>query len=264
MDPTSYIQITHKACSGCGLCVSDCPTHVLALQNEKAVVAGDGCLQCGHCFAICPTGAVAIQGGLGAATAQIEASHRLDADRLHAHMSMRRSIRQYKQAPVSRALLEQVVEAGRLTPSGSNAQNVRYIVVQDEIDSIEDAVLAQYRKLSKWIPLIRLFAALPGTGRYNFERGFLFHHAPAAILIVSESTVNAGLAAMSMELMAEALGLGTLYVGLFSGLANYNRALRKSLGLKRREKIVTCLAMGYSAVQYRRPAPKREARAIWR
>jgi len=100
--------------------------------------------------------------------------------------------------------------------------------------------------------------------KYKLERGFLFHNAPALLLVVSENSTNACLAAMSMELMAEALDLGTLYVGLFTRPANQNQALRQSLGLAENENIAICLAVGYPSVTYLRSAPKKPAQVVWR
>jgi nitroreductase len=67
---------------------------------------------------------------------------------------------------------------------------------------------------------------------------------------------------MNMELMAEALGLGALYVGLFTKPANMNRKLRKSLGLARKEKFAVCLTVGYTNVKYLRPTPRKKANIV--
>jgi nitroreductase len=102
-------------------------------------------------------------------------------------------------------------------------------------------------------------------------RGFLFHNAPACILIVTDSALggalgelNAGLAAMNMELMAEALELGTVHVGLFTRPANANAALREQLGIQQAESISVCLALGYPDVNYLRSVPRKAASVIWR
>ena len=81
---------------------------------------------------------------------------------------------------------------------------------------------------------------------------------------MSENSVNACLAAMSMDLMAEALGLGTLYIGLFTRPANQNEAVRRAFGLTEDENFVICLGVGYPAVTYLRSAPKKPADIVWR
>ena len=44
----------------------------------------------------------------------------------------RRSIRRFKQKPVSSEILKKLVNAGRLAPSGANLQPCEYIIIQDE------------------------------------------------------------------------------------------------------------------------------------
>jgi len=184
-----------------------------------------------------------------------ESSGTLDADMLKTHLKLRRSIRQYKHTPVEKEKLEKIIEAGRLTPSGSNLQNVRCIVIQNGIDTLEDEIIEQYKSSGGMFPI---------SSQYKLERGFLFHGAAALILTISENNTNACLAAMSMELMAEALGLGALYVGLFVRPANQNETMRRALGIAEEENIAICLAVGYPDVTYPRSAPKKPANVVWR
>jgi NAD-dependent dihydropyrimidine dehydrogenase PreA subunit len=46
-------------CDGCGLCVRACPSHALALEQGKAIVARpDACQYDGYCEMICPVQAI--------------------------------------------------------------------------------------------------------------------------------------------------------------------------------------------------------------
>jgi nitroreductase len=56
----------------------------------------------------------------------------------------RRSIRQFRPGKVSFQLLEQVVDAGRLAPTGSNTQPLEFVVVDDE------KLMSQVFDLLKW------------------------------------------------------------------------------------------------------------------
>ena len=103
----------------------------------------------------------------------------------------------------------------------------------------------------------------PAARRTDIDDNFFFKGAPAAILVLSRSQVNGALAAANMELTAEACGLGVLYSGFFAMAANRSRALRKQLGLRRGEKAVTALVLGYSGVNYRRTAQKEAAKVRW-
>ena len=254
--------IDSEKCIGCGQCVTTCQRRVLEIQNKKAVATGANCFYCGHCLAICPQNAVRASGCDDEIWELSNDTAFLDEVSLKKHIKFRRSIRQYKETPVEKEKIEKIIEAGRITPTASNAQNVRYIVIQNGIDAVEDAVLEQYNPSNA---TQEHAVSLPYTfGIDRLKRGFLFHKAPLVILNISPSEINACLAAMSMELMAESLGLGTVYVGLFTKPANKNKKLRESLGIKEDEIIAACLAIGYPKVQYRRTAPRAKANIVWR
>lgn len=52
-------RIDRKKCTGCGECVSRCPTGALALVEGKAeLVRPDLCTYCTACEDACPTGAI--------------------------------------------------------------------------------------------------------------------------------------------------------------------------------------------------------------
>ena len=257
--------INNEKCTGCGSCVASCQRRVLELQNNKAVPAGEHCFKCGHCLAICPVNAVKVN---GCDDEILEISGKqvfLDEKSLITHLKSRRSIRRYKNTPVEKEKIEKIIEAGRVTPTASNMQNVRYIVVQNEIEAIEDAVIAQYKLPAELPDPPGHFVPLPYTFKPDrLKRGFLFHNAPLVILAISPVEINGYLAAMNMELMAEALGLGTVYVALFTRPANLNEKLRESLGVAKEEMIAACLAIGYPNVKYLRTAPRKPANITWK
>ena len=257
MEMKTNVAIDTKKCIGCGLCIADCQRRDLVIQNSKSVPLNKNCFLCGHCLAICPENAITIHGFDDEIEQLPKDRAFLDSKSILTHLKSHRSVRNYLDKPVEKEKLEKIIEAGRLTPTGSNSQNVRYIVIQNGIDKIVDAVLAQYKNPVGF--------TVPSTfSPERFKRGFLFFNAPAIVLVISSNDTNACLAGRSMELMAEALGLGTVYVGLFTRPANLNKELRASLGVAEGENIAICLALGYSAVKYLRSVPRKKANVVWR
>ncbi|MEM2900286.1 MAG: 4Fe-4S binding protein [Thermoplasmata archaeon] len=54
-------KINGDSCSGCGACVDQCPTGVLALKDGIATVANPGdCSECGACVDACPSSAITL------------------------------------------------------------------------------------------------------------------------------------------------------------------------------------------------------------
>lgn len=265
MEQKIQVLIDSEKCAGCGSCVADCQRRVLEIQGGKAVVANSHCLKCGHCLAICPANAVTLAGYRDEIVTMPGHAVFLNEKDFMTHLKFRRSIRQYKDAPVEKEKLEKIIEAGRITPTASNMQNVRYIILQDDREAVEDEVLAMYKSHSDLSDALSARMKIPVSAVHErLKRGFLFHKAPAVILAISQSEINACLAAMNMELAAETLGLGAVYVGLFTRPANENKKLREWLGIADDESIAACLALGYPNVQYFRSAPRKEANVIWR
>jgi len=59
------VEFDRDICKGCGLCVSTCPVHMLAMDDQVInvkgyhpahVIAGreDDCIACARCFDMCP------------------------------------------------------------------------------------------------------------------------------------------------------------------------------------------------------------------
>ena len=91
----------------------------------------------------------------------------------------------------------------------------------------------------------------------------LFFKAPALIIVKSESPVNASLAASNMELMTNALGLGTYFSGFLQRASEVNPKINEFLGLKENESLVNCMVIGYPKVKYKRTVPRKEAKITW-
>lgn len=247
------IRIDSEKCIGCGMCRKDCPVNNIIVKNKKARIVAQNCIKCGHCVAVCPNAAVSMT-GFDEPPEEIGKTTVLDPDHLLNAVKTRRSIRQFRKQQVDPQIIAKIIEAGRLTPTGGNAQNVSFIVLKDEIDCFEKIAVKLFRRL---LPLMRLF--IPMAKRMTIDDHFFFKKASAAIVIVSRDEVNGALAAANMELMAEACGLGVLYSGFFSMAVNRCCSLRRKLGLKRGERAVMTLVIGYSNVTYRRTVQKEAA-----
>lgn len=247
------IELNSGACIGCGLCVKDCPASNLVVTNKKAVLKSQDCIKCGHCVAICPKAAVSMS-GFDQPPVELEGQPRVDSGQLLRALQARRSIRQFTEQPVAQEVIDTIIEAGRWTPTAKNAPSVSYLVLQREKDRAEALAVGFFRKI---LPLARL--VYPAAKGMTIDDAFFFKGAPLVIAIVSKDKVSGSLAASNMALMAESHGLGVLYSGFFSMAVNMSSPLRKALGLRRQDRVVTTLVLGYPAVTYRRTTQKDRA-----
>lgn len=253
MNQEHNVYIDAEKCLGCGVCQKDCPASNILMTNKKAKVIAQDCIKCGHCVAICPQAAVSIT-GFDNGPEEVENTTALEPQTLLSALKTRRSIRQFTREPVAPKVIAQIIEAGRLTPTGGNTQNVSFIVLKDAIHPLEKIAVKLFRRR---LPLLKLVS--PVARRTVIDDDFFFKKAPVAIMVLSPDKVNGALAAANMALMAEANGLGVLYSGFFSMAANQSLSLRRKLALKHGDKVVTTLVLGYAKVNYRRTAPKETA-----
>lgn len=264
MPDIGAIQFDRSLCIGCGLCVRDCVRSALhAAPGECPTLKAEDCFMCGHCIAICPKGAVTLDGEARSEILPYDsAAFDISPQRLFHTIKFRRSVRQFTADPLQPELIAQIIEAGRFMPTGSNKQNVSYIVLQKETARLESAALAeciaeghpggQHEWVSRYMPNTEL---KPGT---------FFWGANAVILVISSHAVSASVAAAGMELMAHTLGIGAFYCGLFMRAVVNSPALQAELGIKSPDKLVTCLCLGHPAVRYHRTVPRNPAAVTWR
>ena len=249
------IKINEEKCIGCSLCIKDCPNSYLYLENKKAHTNGTGCMECGHCYAICPQNAIRIE-SYDCEDEAVVPMTEIDSGTLLAAMKSRRSIRHFTAQTVEEEKLQKILEAGRYSPTGANAQNVSYTILGSKQRQAEEICVKLFRKGQK------LGSAFVGfLKRVEITDDFFFKGAPLVIVVSSKNKVNASLASAYMEIMAENLGLGVLYSGFFAVCAKLSGKLRKRICLPKGHKVVSCLIIGYPAVEYKRVVPRKDLQA---
>lgn len=247
------IEVNKDTCIGCGLCKNDCPVNNIVIENKKSVIKNQDCLMCGHCVAICPVNAITMI-GFDEPPIELTEKSNLDSDELLMAIKSRRTIRKFKDKEISPEIINQIIQAGRYTPSAKNSQDVSYIVLDNTKRVYEEAAVKFFKKLK---PVADI--AVKYSKEVPIDDNFFFKHAPNAIMIVTKDKISGSLAASNMALMAESYGLGVLFSGYFSDVANNSPGLRKLLSLKHGDHVVMTLVIGYPNVKYKRTAQKEVA-----
>lgn len=258
------ITIDQEKCIGCSRCVRDCYPAYLSVSAGKAIVTGQRCMLCGHCVAICPQDAIVIDN-----TDQSEivsCGAMVPPEALRTFMQSRRSVRQFMDKPVPHELLKEIIEAGRFTPTGSNSQSVRYIILEEKLPQARALAAEALHRQSQLPEKSAYSSSLQRI--YNdhlIGKDSLFHGAPAVIVIADDQPtgINGALAASRMELMVNSLGLGACFVGFFILAMEAEPALRTLLALPDGCRAITTLAIGYPAVAYERTVPRKPAQVTW-
>ena len=247
----SQIIIDEEKCIGCSLCVDDCPGSTLYLEGGTAHAYENGCIECGHCYAICPQNAVTMA-NYECKDEPVVSMTEIDPDTLLAAMRSRRTIRHFKDQPVEEEKIAKILEAGRYAPTGSNSQGITYTILTDKKAQVEEMCVGMFRAGKE-----SGSPAFAYLGRMNITDDFFFKGAPLVIVVSGNNTVNASLASAYMEIMANSLGLGVLYSGFLVACAKKSRELKNLLEIPDGDTVMTCLIMGYPAVEYQRIVPRK-------
>ena len=126
----------------------------------------------------------------------------------------RRFTRAFSPEPVTRPLLEWLIDSAIQAPSARNKQPWEFVIIQNIplLDQISEASKAHIRGTDKGS------LALHPHDTLNDPDFHIFYHAPALILISAEhgdwAIANAALAAENLMLVAHANELGTCWIGL--------------------------------------------------
>ena len=240
------VVIDSEKCIGCGLCKKDCVGFDIEIVDGKALAHGASCIACGHCEAICPQGAIKVT-GFEDEVEEFDEQVRLDPKQLMDAIKTRRTIRQFTDKKVPEEVIDMIFEAGRMAPTGGNAQGISYVLLDEKKAECEAIAVG-------------VFSKLIGTGKklisqlssMEIDENFFFKKAPVVIVIFGNDKVSASLAAENMAFMAEANGLGVLFSGFFTTCVNMNSKIRKIMGVDKKPKAVTTLVIGYPAVKYYR------------
>jgi len=265
-------------CIRCTLCKQDCIVSDIEVINEKSHIKNESCIKCGHCIAICPVKAVSSNDegeySMDEVMEYNKESFDIDPENLMNFMKFRRSVRLFKKDDIEEEKIQKIIEVGKFTQTGGNTQDVSYVIVKDKLQEVRQIVLETLNEMSDkmisgentlkqlityahmWKQMYKNFLENPdGEDR-------LFFKAPLLIVIKANRVVNGALAAAKMELMINALGLGTYFSGFLERALSVNPKIRGLLQIEQGEEFVACMLIGYPRVKYKRTVPRKDVKVI--
>jgi len=286
------IEIDSAKCTKCGFCVEVCPNYVLALGEGRKIQVRypEQCCICGHCVAICPENAL-IHKEMSTEKFGDLLVTQISPESMRNLLLSRRSIRVFKEKPVPKELIEQLIEVAIHAGTSSNGQTENFVVIQDRkrLSELEKMVIEvlwdkgmKYlggeigRKLAKTkIGDEMLRQAIPyhhiieNRRQNNQLAGMVFRNAPVVMVVHGLRTnfmahANCSIAARNMEIMAKTLGLGTCWVGFLSVAADLaKKKIERYLEIFDDHSIYGAIMVGYPKHEYRRIIPRKEREVRW-
>ncbi len=169
----------------------------------------------------------------------------------------RRSIRRFADKPVADRDIEAILDAVRHSPSWSNMQCWRFVVVKDEKTKQTISELSSPESLLKPMgyktnpakkgiaeaPVLIIACADPG-------RSGVVQNQPYYM-------ADIGIAAQTLMLAVRGLGLGTVFTGIFD-----ENGLRKLLGIPDEIRVVGIFPIGYPPEEKKEMPPRKPLKEI--
>jgi nitroreductase len=252
-------------------------------EAAKISIDQNICIGCGHCMAICPTEAIKISGRTLRPDDLFSLSPKKDFsdyDSILKLMQHRRSIREFKDEPVKREVIYQILEAVKTAPMGLPPSDVNVLVLDNKNKVREFAedfcthLEGMKFFISKWfLALMRPFwgkenddvfrkFVRPCCNIYleNMRKGIniVNYDAPLAIYFYGSPYCDPAdpiISATYAMIAAEALGLGTCMLGAIHPLIQYGKSaqkLREKYGISYKSREGIFLILGYPRIEYKK------------
>lgn len=287
-------SINHETCTVCGLCGEVCPIKIMIKDDSNRISFRQDrqtlCIKCGQCMAICPTKSIVV-GGLSYSRDFFELPEPAAADSVFLNViATRRAIRNFRDKPVPRELLEKIVHAITYAPPGFTPIKTEIVVVQDTevirqalpymIEFHDYLVRAMRNPIARFVIRRKVGAAkfkmienhvipLMKSRLPELKLGVedtITRYAPAMIVFHADRNAENYEADIFVALTygflaAHALGLGGSAMDLIPPAIQYNQELRRMFSIPKNNLVVASMILGYPKYQYQRGI-KRELKSV--
>ncbi|MDD9304421.1 MAG: nitroreductase family protein [Desulfobacter sp.] len=271
----TIITIDETLCKKDGICAAECPMAIIQWKKDKFPVAADNaaalCINCGHCVAVCPHGALTHENLKPQDCLAKDKAFNLSPAQTEQFIRSRRSIRNFKQTPVDKQTLDQIIRLASFAPSGHNTQPVHWKILNGrDIVKEHTAMVIEWMKLTckenpkiaKALHLDMLVAA------WKFKMDVVTRNAPTLILAQGEQNnpmaPQACTIAMTyLDLVAQSFDVGTCWCGYFLRAASVYEPLAQKLGKDLGFKTYGVMMAGYPKFKYHRMPNRNDPKITW-
>ena len=269
----AFLTIDETKCKQDGICAEECPRRIITQADKRFPEIAEAdqpyCMTCGHCVAVCPHGALSIAGVNVDDCPIIDKDLALSWGQAEQFLRSRRSIRLFKDRPIDRKTLEQLIAAARYAPTASNAQKLEWTVIEgrDRLEQLSRETINWMERVIEDQPdssaafYFRPMVARWATGYDSILRTAHTIVVPSAPKENANGLVDLSIALAYLELAALPLGVGTCWAGLLRGAMLATPSLVESMGLPEGHTWYYPMMIGYPKYKYYR-LPERKAPVI--
>lgn len=168
----------------------------------------------------------------------------------------RRAVRKFKEEPVERQVIEQLLDAGRMAPSAINKQPWKFYILtqKEDIQGFSKEISKASLKGIFKVGLKEMVRIGKDFLHFSHGSGFLsapdpiFHGAPVVIFITADrgdewASLDIGMCAQNIMLAAKSIGLDTCPVG-FAKFVMQTKSYSK-LNIPQSEQVMLAVVLGH-------------------
>lgn len=274
------ITIEQEKCTACGICVDICHEYCMQIEDNILTINHTFCSLCTQCIAVCPQQVLSWDGVEPEPFNKANFPTSVVIEEL---LKERRTNRFFKDKNVDPKLLEEVVSYAVYAPTHNF--NLRAVIVDDRklIELMDKRIFRVASRIYKWFFKPRFFYKVvkwlaPGSEHEylkakpkleaSMARGKNFKSViPAIVFIVAEkgaalTVESAQYALYNIDLYARTRGLGCRNLVGNQMFLN-TRKFRKSIRLKKNERIYGTMAIGYPSIKFRNKVNGKKISIQW-
>jgi nitroreductase/Pyruvate/2-oxoacid:ferredoxin oxidoreductase delta subunit len=271
----NMLSINKETCNKCAICSIVCSFGLIDIDEDsyprEVTEADQFCNRCGACVAACPTASVNHNDIPLEKSILINPGLEIDFEKSTQLVKTRRSIRAYKDEPVPRETIFQLIDAARFAPTGANQQNVKWLVIDDK------EKMKRIREIGADFVLETVKANFPMYAQalhfFNERReagyDIFLHGAPAIVCTYGTNqmpapSTNCIIALSYFDLLANGAGLGCCWLGFFTNAANSFDPIKEIVALPPENEVYASMIVGCPMYKYQRIPVRNPADINWR
>ena len=271
-----------------------CPCNIIGYDEEKRIYfipeREKICLKCGQCMAVCSSKSISIEGLDYDKNFFDLPLNKVDGAIFHDFLANRRSVRNFKDEPVSDDLIERILESISFAPYGSHPEKMQVTVVNNRqtIEKSLPFIETFLDDIVKWVdnPFMSfMIKKKKGAETFNTIKNHLYpisklenyklkygdritRNAPAIIIFhgnkeAEEHTNSSLIYATYAMLAAHSLGLGATMIGLVPAAINKVDEVREIYKIPKENEAIISVIIGHSKYKYKRAIKRNDCSIDW-
>ncbi|RPH26060.1 MAG: hypothetical protein EHM93_19725 [Bacteroidales bacterium] len=255
------ITLDIEKCIQCGICISNFEGYCINNENGLPIIDYEICNQCQKCIALCPNQAILMNNVI---PQKIIGFDKIGYDDLISLLKFRRSTKSFVQQDIPKDIIEKIANSAKYAPNQN--KNIDILIINDPqiIKTIDKNAL---KFVKRWYGMMFSFKPVTGFISLFSKTLHVIKKKMARDLFIKQKVVkentNVLLVAIgnprmpvtemsaqyllgTMILSAVSLNIGCTLMDSLKLTINNNKKIKNQLGIKKTDKVLGVLALGYS------------------